>query len=220
MGHIYRCGCEDDQYTHYFIDWPNIWYDLNIGSWGIFTSTYGACLPLCVCGWSIAITTQNQIHVAIIVIKKNSNVWHWVPQTSTYDIYHCKKSKKLRGTGGELLISEELSWVVAAVLWYNCNLYYISDKALQQVLREQIFTKYGKSTKTHWDVSITGFHTRFCPVLSWHHLLFWIRFYCCVRIITYWFLESRCRLVLVQHITCCFLSLCIVLFIVRATSEE
>ena len=31
----------------------------------------------------------------------------------------------------------------------------------------------------HWDLSIT----RFCPVLSWH-LLFWIRFYCCVLFFT------------------------------------
>ena len=36
--------------------------------------------------------------------------------------------------------------------------------------------------------------TRFCQFLSWHHLLFWIRFYCCVLFITYWFLESRFRL--------------------------
>ena len=39
--------------------------------------------------------------------------------------------------------------------------------------------------------------TRFCPLPSWHHLLFEIRFWCCVLFIRYWKIESRCPSVLV-----------------------
>ena len=37
---------------------------------------------------------------------------------------------------------------------------------------------------------ICNLGTRFCPVPLWHHLLFWIRFYCCVLFIKYWFPEK------------------------------
>ena len=59
--------------------------------------------------------------------------------------------------------------------------------------------------------------TRFCPVPSWHHLLFGIRFYCCVLFIKHWFLESRFPSVLVPtyHLLFHFIvfSMCIVVFI-------
>ena len=57
---------------------------------------------------------------------------------------------------------------------------------------------------------------RFCPVPSWHHLLFGIRFHCCVLYIRYWKIESRCVSVLVPtyhlwfpfivHIICCIVN--------------
>ena len=39
--------------------------------------------------------------------------------------------------------------------------------------------------------------TRFCPVPSWHHLLFGMRLYGCALCIRYWFLERRYPSVLV-----------------------
>ena len=68
--------------------------------------------------------------------------------------------------------------------------------------------------------------TRLCPVLSWHHLLFGIRFSCCVLFIKYWFLESRYPSVLIPtyHLLFPFIvfSWCIVVFInnLRASTCE
>ena len=59
------------------------------------------------------------------------------------------RPKKPRSTGEEL-VSVESSWVVAVALWYNLDWYDVSGKTLQQVLREQIFTKYGKSTEIQY----------------------------------------------------------------------
>ena len=47
-------------------------------------------------------------------------------------------------------------------------------------------------TMRGFNLSICTWGTGFCPVPSWHHLLFGIRFYCYVLFIRYWFLESRC----------------------------
>ena len=66
----------------------------------------------------------------------------------------------------------------------------------------------------------------FCPVPSWHHLLFGIRFYYFVFFIRSWKIKSRCLSVWFQHITCYFLpgvySWCIVVFIdnVRTRNDE
>ena len=65
--------------------------------------------------------------------------------------------------------------------------------------------------------------TKFCPVLSWHHLLFGIRFYCCALLIKYWFLESRYSSVLVStsHLLFPFIVFhCVLLFYQQLTSEN
>ena len=48
-----------------------------------------------------------------------------------------------------------------------------------------------------FNFSICTRRTRFCSVPSWHHLLFGIRLCYCVLFIRYWFIGSRCPLVLV-----------------------
>ena len=56
--------------------------------------------------------------------------------------------------------------------------------------------KWNVVVKSTWTLrgfnfSICTWQSRFCPVPSWNHLLFWIRFYCCVLFIRYWFLGWR-----------------------------